>query len=144
MLAVPKSMRKPTSDPLPASIFCIPMRDLVLIKIGAEILAYIFAKGEVPSLCVAARFLDNVTSTRISVESSIFSSKTSLSVSQPHEANHLKLDSSKVHNQLNWHPRWHLQTALQQTPEWHQAWRNGDDMRAITLAQVAKYEQRPW
>lgn len=62
---------------------------------------------------------------------------------QPHEANYLKLDSSKAKCRLSWHPQWHLQTAPPQTLEWHQAWHNGDDMRAITLAQVAKYEQRP-
>lgn len=59
---------------------------------------------------------------------------------QPHEANYLKLDSSKAHSQLNWQPRWRLQTALQKTLEWHEAWRSGTDMRAVTLAQVADYQ----
>ncbi len=58
---------------------------------------------------------------------------------QPHEASYLKLDSSKAHNQLNWHPRWNLQTALQKTLEWHQAWRNREDMYALTLSQIAAY-----
>lgn len=59
---------------------------------------------------------------------------------QPHEANYLKLDSSKANSQLNWQPRWRLKTALQKTLEWHEAWRNGADMRAATLAQVANYQ----
>ena len=59
---------------------------------------------------------------------------------QPHEANYLKLDSSKAHNLLNWKPRWGLQTALQKTLEWHETWRNGGDMRAITLRQIVQYQ----
>ena len=59
---------------------------------------------------------------------------------QPHEANYLKLDSSKAHRLLNWQPRWRLQTALQKTLEWHGAWRKDEDMRAVTLAQIAAYQ----
>jgi CDP-glucose 4,6-dehydratase len=58
---------------------------------------------------------------------------------QPHEAHYLKLDSSKAHDQLNWQPRWQLATALDKTVEWHQAWRNGQSMRATTLAQISDY-----
>lgn len=58
---------------------------------------------------------------------------------QPHEANYLKLDSSKAYGRLSWQPRWRLKTALQKTLEWHEAWRNGEDMRRVTLAQVAGY-----
>ena len=56
---------------------------------------------------------------------------------QPHEANYLKLDSSKAHNQLNWQPRWQLQTALQKTLEWHEAWR-----RAKTCAHLRWHRLR--
>lgn len=59
---------------------------------------------------------------------------------QPHEANCLKLDSSKAKCRLSWHPQWHLQTALQQTLEWHQAWRKREDMHAVTLAQISGYQ----
>ena len=59
---------------------------------------------------------------------------------QPHEANYLKLDSSKAHNQLKWKPLWLLQTALQRTLEWHEAWRRAGDMRSVTLAQIADYK----
>lgn len=61
-------------------------------------------------------------------------------VSQPHEANYLKLDSSKANKRLNWQPRWRLQTALQRTFEWHEAWRKEEDMRSVTLAQIAAYQ----
>ena len=57
-----------------------------------------------------------------------------------HEAHYLKLDSSKAHKQFNWQPRWRLQTALQKTLEWHEAWRKAENMRAITMAQIAEYQ----
>lgn len=56
-----------------------------------------------------------------------------------HEANHLKLDSSKAKSRLGWLPRWQLGTALQKTLEWHQAWRDEHDMHHITLRQIAEY-----
>jgi CDP-glucose 4,6-dehydratase len=61
-------------------------------------------------------------------------------VPQPHEAHYLKLDSSKAHHQLNWRPRWRLHTALQITLDWHQAWRRGENMNALTLSQIAQYQ----
>ena len=59
---------------------------------------------------------------------------------QPHEANFLKLDSSKAKQRLDWEARWRLPTALQMTVDWHQSWREGNEMRAITLAQIAQYQ----
>lgn len=59
---------------------------------------------------------------------------------QPHEAHYLKLDSSKAHGRLNWQPRWRLHIALQKTLEWHEAWRSGADTRAVTMAQIAEYQ----
>lgn len=59
---------------------------------------------------------------------------------QPHEANYLKLDSSKAHNKLGWHPHWRLRDALQKTLEWHELWRQAADMRSVTLAQITDYQ----
>ena len=59
---------------------------------------------------------------------------------QLHEANYLKLDSSKARAHLGWQPRWNLQAALQKTMEWHQAWRDRRDMNEFTLAQIAAYQ----
>ncbi len=59
---------------------------------------------------------------------------------QSHEAHYLKLDSSKAAARLGWHPRWRLQTALQRTLQWHQAWRGGQNMRSLTLAQIDEYQ----
>lgn len=59
---------------------------------------------------------------------------------QPHEANTLKLDSSKAKAQLGWRPRWNLPTALGMTLSWHRAWRQGADMAAISAQQIQEYE----
>ena len=59
----------------------------------------------------------------------------------PHEAAILKLDSSKARGQLGWRPRWDLATALDQTLEWHTEWREGHDMQAACLRQIAAYDR---
>ncbi len=61
--------------------------------------------------------------------------------SQPYEAHYLKLDSSKARAYLGWLPRWRLETAIDKTIEWHSAWRQGKDMREITLAQINEYDE---
>lgn len=60
---------------------------------------------------------------------------------QLHEANHLRLDSSKAHTRLNWQPRWKLHTALNQILEWHTNWKNGVDMHQCTLGQILTYQK---
>jgi CDP-glucose 4,6-dehydratase len=59
---------------------------------------------------------------------------------QVHEANYLKLDSSKARNRLKWRPRWNLESALDKTVAWHAAWRDGQDMQEVTLAQIRAYQ----
>jgi CDP-glucose 4,6-dehydratase len=61
---------------------------------------------------------------------------------QPHEAEFLRLDSSKARLRLGWKPRWVLRDVLARTLAWHRAWREGRDMRAATLAQIAEYDQQ--
>ncbi len=61
--------------------------------------------------------------------------------SQLHEANYLKLDSSKAHIKLGWKPKWNLETALNKTIAWHQSWCNKQNMRAITLQQITEYTE---
>lgn len=58
---------------------------------------------------------------------------------QPHEANYLKLDSSKARTMLNWQSRWDLETALSKIIDWHRSWQNDDDMRAVCLKQIQEY-----
>ncbi len=59
---------------------------------------------------------------------------------QLHEANYLKLDSSKARSQLGWQPRWNLETALEKIVDWHQAWHNKKDMRQFSLNQITTYQ----
>ncbi len=61
----------------------------------------------------------------------------------PHEAHFLKLDISKARSRLGWEPRWRLADALHHIVSWHQAWRAGQDARALCLAQIAQYSQDP-
>jgi CDP-glucose 4,6-dehydratase len=57
----------------------------------------------------------------------------------PHEAQRLRLDSSKAAAQLGWRPRWDLVSALDRTVEWDSAWRTGGDMKAMCLSQIEAY-----
>jgi len=55
------------------------------------------------------------------------------------EAGSLLIDSSKAKERLSWVPRWNLETALHKTVEWHQAWRNKENMAAVTSRQIQAY-----
>ena len=61
----------------------------------------------------------------------------------PHEAHTLKLDCSKAHSRLGWHPRWDAETAIARTLAWHQAWRGGADMRRYTLDEITAFARQP-
>jgi len=58
---------------------------------------------------------------------------------RPHEAQSLKLDSSLARSRLGWQPCWHVDGALERTLAWHRAWRNHDDMHAVTREQISAY-----
>jgi CDP-glucose 4,6-dehydratase len=58
---------------------------------------------------------------------------------QPHEAAHLRLDSSKARARLGWRPRWDLDRALETIIDWHRALADGDDLRDLTTAQIAAF-----
>jgi CDP-glucose 4,6-dehydratase len=59
----------------------------------------------------------------------------------PHEAGILRLDASKARHRLGWQPRWRIDAALAQTVAWFQARARGEDVRRITLAQIADYSR---
>jgi CDP-glucose 4,6-dehydratase len=58
----------------------------------------------------------------------------------PHEAQFLALDSGKARERLGWAPTWDLEQALDGIVAWYRALRDGDDMRALTLAQVEAFQ----
>lgn len=61
---------------------------------------------------------------------------------QHHEANFLRLDSSKARSRLGWRPQWRLEKALDEIIVWYGAWQRGEDMREVTLKQISTYEQQ--
>ncbi|HEY1775108.1 MAG TPA: CDP-glucose 4,6-dehydratase [Solirubrobacteraceae bacterium] len=54
----------------------------------------------------------------------------------PHEALHLKLDSSRARHRLGWRPLVTLADAIDSTIEWYGQLEAQADMRAVTLAQI--------
>jgi CDP-glucose 4,6-dehydratase len=58
---------------------------------------------------------------------------------QPHEANYLKLDCSKAKAELNWIPKWNIETTLKSIVEWNKCFLKGESMRNITEDQIEKY-----
>jgi len=56
----------------------------------------------------------------------------------PPEAGHLELDSSAAQRLLGWRPAWRLDDALELLVAWHRAHRRGEDMRSVSLAQIAR------
>ena len=58
---------------------------------------------------------------------------------QPHETHLLRLDSTKALSRLAWRPHWPLERALEETLSWYDAWRQNENMREVTLSQIAAY-----
>jgi CDP-glucose 4,6-dehydratase len=66
----------------------------------------------------------------------------------PHEAGHLRLDSSRARRDLAWTPHLRLETALEWLVQWYRAWQSGwgakesmggSDMQALTVSQINAY-----
>ncbi|HEX8303051.1 CDP-glucose 4,6-dehydratase [Sphingomonas sp.] len=57
----------------------------------------------------------------------------------PHEANFLKLDTSKARNRLGWRPAWNVGSTLKRIVDWHKAWLAGEDMRKRSIAEIGEY-----
>lgn len=58
---------------------------------------------------------------------------------QPHEALYLKLDCSKSKSQLNWHPKWDIETVLRKIVEWHKQFKNGVNIQSYCIDEIASY-----
>lgn len=58
----------------------------------------------------------------------------------PHEANYLKLDSSKAMRLLGWKPALDVARTLDWVVDWYQSCRDGKDMRNLTLAQIGQFQ----
>jgi CDP-glucose 4,6-dehydratase len=59
---------------------------------------------------------------------------------QPHETHALRLDCSRARLVLGWRPRLDLDAALQWVAEWFKDWDRGTNVRAISIRDIARFE----
>lgn len=60
-------------------------------------------------------------------------------IDAPHEANFLKLDSTKIKNTFNWKPKWGIVMAVEKTVEWTKAYSNNEDIITFTSGQIDEF-----
>ena len=60
-------------------------------------------------------------------------------ITNPHEANYLKLDCTKVKHFLTWKPNWSLDVTLSKISEWYISYQANSDMQKITYDQISSY-----
>lgn len=58
---------------------------------------------------------------------------------QPHEANFLKLDSTRIRNTLKWEPCWGINEAIEAVVEWSKAYLLGGDVKCVMEKQIEEY-----
>ncbi len=59
---------------------------------------------------------------------------------QPHEANLLRLDISKIKSTLGWKPVWDASQAIDKTVQWAKFWLSGNtDIRQVMVQQIKAY-----
>jgi CDP-glucose 4,6-dehydratase len=58
----------------------------------------------------------------------------------PHEAHALRLETSKAATELHWQPALPLAQALEWIVEWYQGYRDGCNLRQLTLDQIERYQ----
>lgn len=56
-----------------------------------------------------------------------------------HEANFLKLDSSKAKENLDWKPKWNIEEAIRYSAVWYKEYETKNDICAITNKQIKEY-----
>ena len=57
----------------------------------------------------------------------------------PHEANFLKLDSTKLKTTFGWQPRWHIQDAIARTVDWTKVWLQGGDISTEMASEITLF-----
>lgn len=60
-------------------------------------------------------------------------------VDNPHEANFLRLDNSRIRNLLGWKPKWSIEKALHETINWTKDYINGKDVDERIQKQIREY-----
>lgn len=61
--------------------------------------------------------------------------------SHPHEAQFLRVDSSKSHALLGWRPKLDETAAVDWTAQWYRRWHAREDVKEFTLSQIAEYQR---
>jgi CDP-glucose 4,6-dehydratase len=61
----------------------------------------------------------------------------------PRETASLRLDSTKARERLGWRPGWSLDDGLRALVAWTRAYRDGADLRQVTLGQIEAYGRAP-
>lgn len=61
----------------------------------------------------------------------------------PKESAMLRVDPSKARERLGWRTRWDISTTLGRTVDWYAAHARGEDMRRVSVAQIAEHERHP-
>ena len=61
------------------------------------------------------------------------------SVGGPHEDNYLKLDCTKIKENLEWYPVWNIERAVEELAKWYRIYAEGTDVREITGRQINDY-----
>ena len=62
-------------------------------------------------------------------------------VEQAPEARYLKIDASRARARLGWAPRLDLERELAATVEWYAAYGAGEDVRAVSLAELGAFQR---
>lgn len=65
--------------------------------------------------------------------------KTMEQVNEPHEANYLKLDCSKIKRKLKWRPRWNMKEVMEKIVEWTICYANGKDVEKCMEKQILEF-----
>lgn len=65
--------------------------------------------------------------------------KNQAEASAPHEANFLKLDSSKLKSTFGWRPRWHIDECMDMTVRFSKIWFSGGDLPAEMDREIREY-----
>ena len=56
-----------------------------------------------------------------------------------HEVAVLRLSAARARERLGWRPAWDLDDALRAIVDWYRAYQRGEDLRAVTLAQIEAF-----
>ena len=57
-----------------------------------------------------------------------------------HETTLLQIDSSKAQSKLGWKQKWDIETTLNKTIDWYEAWLNKKNLNSFTISQIEEYE----